>query len=62
MKLTRERITRYLKKQKQINDYFLKVKTSDRVELLKLTRICYKLLEAEQEMRELILSFDAEVK
>lgn len=56
MKLTQPRISRYLKKQKQVNSYLLKVKSTDRLELLKLSRITCKLLEAEQELRELMLS------
>lgn len=56
MKLTQPRISRYLKKQKQVNSYLLKIKSTDRLELLKLSRITCKLLEAEQELRELMLS------
>ncbi len=62
MKLTQERVARYLKKQKQVNSYLLKVTTTDRDEILRLTRIRCKLLEAEQEMRELMVSLGAPVK
>lgn len=62
MKLTQERVARYLKKQKQVNSYLLKVTTTDRDEILRLTRIRCKLLEAEQEMRELMISLGAPVK
>lgn len=62
MKLTQERVARYLKKQKQVNSYLLKVTTTDRDEILKLTRIRCKLLEAEQEMRELMVALGAPAK
>lgn len=62
MKLTQERVARYLKKQKQVNSYLLKVTTTDRDEILKLTRIRCKLLEAEQEMRELMVALGARTK
>jgi hypothetical protein len=62
MKLTQERMARYLRKQKQVNSYLLKVTTIDRDEILRLTRIRCKLLEAEQEMRELMVSLGARTK
>lgn len=53
MKLTQARVARYLKKVKQINNYLLKVNTKDRNELVKLHKVRERLLEGEQELREL---------
>jgi hypothetical protein len=53
MKLTQERIARYLKKQKQTNDYLLKVTSKNRKGLILLSRARALLLEGETELRKL---------
>jgi len=51
MQLTPQRMLRYLKKQKQINNYLLKLKATEREDILALCRIQVKLLEVESEFR-----------
>lgn len=53
MKLTQERIARYLTKQKQINDYLLKVTSKDREGLILLSKARGELLNGERELRKL---------
>lgn len=53
MKLTQARTARYLKKQKQINDYLLKVTSKDRKGVILLSRARGLLLEGEAELRKL---------
>lgn len=53
MKLTVERISRYLDKLRKFNDYLLKIKTKDRGHLLTLSKLRASLLESENQLRDL---------
>lgn len=53
MKLTQERISRYLKKLKHVNDYLLKLESSDRDIKMRIMRACGELLEGESTLRKL---------
>ena len=54
MKLTDERVARYLASQKKINDYLLKITTKNREALIRLNEMRQFLLQGEQKMRELL--------
>lgn len=54
MKLNESRISRYLTKQKENNDYLLKVTTKNRAALIMLNEARQFLLQGEQKMRELL--------
>lgn len=54
MKLNEPRIAMYLGKQKQINDYLLKVTTKNRDALIRLNEVRQFLLQGEAKMRELL--------
>ena len=53
MKLTQARVARYLNKQKQTNDYLLKIISKDREGLILLSRARGALLEGEKKLRKL---------
>jgi len=53
LKITQSRIARYLKKQKSINDYLLKISGKDREAIILLSQVRGLLLQGEQELRKL---------
>lgn len=53
MKLTSERVSRYLTNQRHLNDYLLKITTKDREALILLSQARGDLLTGEQGLRKL---------
>ncbi len=53
MKLTDKRLSRYLKLQKQVNNYFLKLTTKERDKKIKLLEVTQNGLKLEEQIRKL---------
>ena len=54
MKLTSQRVSRYLSMQKKVNDYLLKLSAKDREALIQLSGVRYQGLLAENGLRNLL--------
>ena len=54
MKMTKDRIARYLESQKKINDKLLKVSTKNREAMIAFSEVKHFLLQGELKMRELL--------
>lgn len=62
MKLTLNRISRYLSMQEKLNDYLLKLTGKDRAALIQLSKIKNNSLAAEQGLRDLLEQLAQEAK